>query len=67
MGLPDPYPNEPNEDTYMMGGILLNKKNQTATKTISSLNVADIDTGHEYPMNRYIEGFSPMTLYYPSP
>jgi hypothetical protein len=46
VGLPDPYPNEPNEDSYMMGGILMHKKKAAAQ--ISSLNVA-ADADLEYP------------------
>ena len=46
MGLPDPYPNEPNEDSYMMGGILMHKKK---TAPVSSLNVAESDCNLEYP------------------
>jgi len=42
--LPDPYPNEPNEDSYMMGGILMQKKKANA---VSSLNVGADDL--EYP------------------
>jgi len=66
--LPDPYPTEPNEDCYLMGGILMHKKKEdTTAPNQSSLNLANLDLGTEYPRDRYIEGSAPITLYYPSP